>query len=366
MQNPYFELLKELTALCEKNSIDYCLAGKILYFISHPEEEMSDRFSEMEIIMDGANAKKLIKACRSLPEDRVLETPLRNCKFRNLDMFYINAKTTGVDFSLLDRREFLGIHIPIRIIRPDFSKTRHKLFKKMDIIWRMHYGYHYANVMISEKEEKLYKMFDGIRGNGDKITPFLFRLYLNTSIKDVQKKAFIYGKRSIKAVPVSLLHTKIEAEIKGNTFPVMERYDKYASIFFGKTWKKRSLETPRTIVDAQYADREFERALFQNDDFWNRKNRCKKMLLNYKLSGREYESSWEMAGCVYRGVTIEKRLAQQKDLLAHMLRLQNYTGILSKMKQYKEVLQMQKKYDVELDQELNEIYLKAEAEASKT
>lgn len=56
------------------------------------------------------------------------------------------------------------------------------------------------------------------------------------------------------------------------------------------------------IVDAQYADREFECALFQNDDFWTRKNRCKKMLLNYKLSGREYESSWEMAGCIYRGL----------------------------------------------------------------
>lgn len=26
------------------------------------------------------------------------------------------------------------------------------------------------------------------------------------------------------------------------------------------------------------------------------------MLLNYKLSGREYESSWEMAGCIYRGL----------------------------------------------------------------
>lgn len=67
------------------------------------------------------------------------------------------------------------------------------------------------------------------------ISRFLFRLYLNTSIKDAQKKAFIYGKRSIKAVPVDLLHTKTEVEIKGNTFPFMERYDKYASIFFGKT-----------------------------------------------------------------------------------------------------------------------------------
>lgn len=366
MQNPYFELLKELTEICEKNKIEYCLAGKILYFISEPNRKMPEDFTDMELVVDGKNARKLIQACETLPEGRVLETPLRNPKFRNLDMFYIHTNTTGVDFSILDRREFLGINIPIRIIRPDMSKMQNKIYKKMDVFWRVNYGYHYSSVLISEKEERMWKTFDSFCGNGDKITAMIFRMNLKTSLEDAAKKVFVYGRRFLKEIPAGLLKDTQKAEIEGTTFTVMECYDKYMSIFAGKNWRDKVFDKPRLIIDTGYVDREFEKALYHNDDFWKRKVKFRKSYMKYRLGNRAYELSWEMAGCVYRGINIENRLSEQKEVLNHMLELHDYTGVLYKMKRYKHVLVMHNKYDVELDQELFDIYSQAKSGVAET
>lgn len=365
MQNPYFELLKELTGLCEKSGIKYYLAGKILYFISKPEGMIPEDFSDMEIVMDGKNAGRLIQACKALPGERVLETPLRNPKFRNLDMFYIHTNTTGVDFSMLDRREFLGINIPIRIIRPDLTKMQNKISKKMDLFWRVNYGYHYSSVLMSEREERMWKTFENLCGNGDKFTAMVFRRNLKTSLEDASKKVFIYGKRVLKEVPKEILEDTRRAEIGGSIFTILEAWDEYMAIFRGKNWRDKVFEKPRLIIDAGYVDREFEQSLFHNDDFWDRKMGFRKAYTSYRLGNRAYEMSWEMASCVYRGITIETRLSRQKDVLRHMLELRDYTGVLYKMKRYKHVLAMKKRYDVELDQELYEIYSRAKSEVAE-
>ena len=364
-ENAFFELLKEVRFICEMNGIEYFLGGKILYFTIFPEQEIPENFRDMELLMDGKNAKKFLKVCEKLPENRVLEYPLRNKKFRNLDIYYINKESTCIDFKALDRREFLGINIPIRIIQPIQKGNKLKFTNKIEKLWRTNYSYHHVFDRGSEKYEKAYPIFYGLDKEGDRITTMVFQRLLDTSLQGKESSCRLYTRKRRKKYSASLFRDKVQVSIKDQKFWTVSNISKYMKETYGENWFNSIFEEERAYIDAKEADVEYEKQLFENDEFWNKLQKSRRIRQINVISNNIYNKNWKMVLCIYRGILLQDKLLKKKDILNRMLEQRDFTGIIAHMANYKKVFEMNELYDIEIDESLRQIYEQAKSEVSR-
>ena len=364
-ENAFFELLKEVRFICEMNEIEYFLGGKILYFAMFPGQEIPEDFQDMEVLMDGKNAKKFIKACEKLPENRILEHPLRNKKFRNLDIYYINKESTCIDFKALDRREFLGISIPIRIIQPIQKGSRLKLTNKIEKLWRTNYSYHYLFDRGSEMYEKAYPIFFGLDKNGDRVTTMVFQKLLDTSLQGNEKSCRLYTKKKRKKYSANLFRDKIQVSIKEQKFWTVNNIPKYMEETYGENWLDLIFVREISYINVKEADVEYEKQLFENDEFWNRLQKSRRIRQINVISNNIYNRNWRMVLCIYQGVLLQDKLLKKMDILKKMLEQGDFSGIIATMANYKKVLDMNRIYHVKIDESLHQIYEQAKSEVSR-
>ena len=364
-ENAFFELLKEVKAICEKNEIEYFLGGKILYFSFISEELLPEDFRDMEIMMDGRNAKKFIKACEKLPPNRILEHVLRNNKFRNLDMYYINKDSTCINFKRLDRREFLGISIPIRIIQPIRKRNKLKLMNKIEKLWRTNYSYHYVFDHGSEKYEKVYPVFYGVDKGGNRITKLIFQMLLATSLHGDEKVCRLYTANRRKDYRGTLFAERKEVFISGESFWTVSNISKYMEEAQGENWLNTIYAEDRNYVNTNVANIEYEKQLFEDDEFWDRMQKSRRMRQINVISNNIYNRNWRMVLCIYQGVLLQDKLLKKMDILKKMLEQGDFSGIIATMANYKKVLDMNRIYHVKIDESLHQIYEQAKSEVSR-
>lgn len=362
--NAFFQLLKEVKTICETNGIEYFLGGKILYFSMFPEKEIPENFTSIEVLMDGKNARKFLKACENLPKNRVLESPLRNKKFRNLDMYYINKESTYINFKLLDRREFLGIHIPIRIIQPVRKSSKLKPLNKLEKLWRTNYSFHHSFDAGTENYEKANTLFGRFTKDGDKVTVAVFRQLLRTSIKGNESSFKIYTCRRRKAYPPRLFSETTQVHICGESFVTMKDMYKYLEQTYGKNWISFTFSEERVYMDSKNADSAYEKELYENQEFWDELLESRRIYQKNVISDNVYRQNWKMVLCIYKGILLQDKLKRRKEELLRRLELEDYSGILITMEDYEQVLDMNTIYRVPIDEELRELYEKAKNEVA--
>lgn len=361
--NPWFGLLNELVDICEKNNIEYLVAGGIVAYLMHPSKPLSYEFSNMDLIVDGENAQKLIKACESLPAGRCLESVLTNPKLRNLDMYYTNTESTGVDFSMLDRRKSLGIAVPVRIARPQQKALKQKSLAKFDKLWRINYGYHFNAPKLTPRERKLSKVFPIVFGNGDRLTRSNFMNNLKLSIQDSTKTIYVYDKRTRRTFSADLWKKRVEADLFGHRVFVpndIERYIKKR--FHGRdpfTYK------PSVIFDESYVDHQGEEEIYSNTRLWNMIEKGRRHAVSNKAQASEYKGNWELANDIFEGINVEDYYKQEYERLKGIYDKEAYTELLNQMQDYKKVIKMKKKYNVDIDPKLEKLYLDTEDKVSK-
>ena len=363
MDNPWFKLLNELLDICEKNHIDYLLAGGIVAYLMHPSEALPYEFSNMDLIVDGKNAQKLIEACKELPPDRTLESVLTTPKMRNLDMFYTNTESTGVEFSTIDRRKSLGIAVPVRIARPQQKALKQKSLAKFDKLWRINYGYHFNAPKLTPKERKLSKVFPVVFGNGDRLTHMNFLNNLKLSINDDTKTIYIYDKRTRRTFSADLWKKRVEAELFGRKVFVPKNVERYIERRFHgrdpRTYK------PAILLDEHYADHESEEEIYSNNKLWDKIEKRRRHAVNTKAQASEYAGNWDLANVIFEGINIEDYYKQEYDRLKGIYDKGAYTELLKQMKDYKKVLKMKDKYNVDIEPNLEQLYRDTEEKVSK-
>ena len=364
-ENIFWKLLLELKELCEANQITYFLGGEILRYSQAVSEEkralappMGADFGGIELYMDGANAKKLLALEKELPCDRMLEHPLRNPKFRNLDIYYIDKTSTYIDFECLDRRECLGAFIPIRIIVPNYNGPRQSFNLKLERMWRTSFSYHHSFSTVSPKEEKLYEPFRKLGGDGDFVTVNTFRYLLNTKLTS-ETSVRVYTRRSRKLVWSRFFKGKRLVTINGVSFVTVKETEAFLKCVFGSEWAEVNFRAPSRYLDENRSYPSFEKKLYHNDAFWKRRGVMRHIRQSSRVIYHVAEDNWTMATDIYAGIKEQDDLLTKKEVLLRMQELEDYTGILGVMVRYKKVLLMQDQYGIEIDPLLKEIYQKA-------
>ncbi len=360
-ENAFFELLKEVKAICDENGIKYFLGGKILYFSLFPEAKLPQDFTNMEILLDGKNAKKFINACKSLPKNRILETALRNNKFRNLDMYYINTETTCINFQNLDRREFLGINIPIRIMQPLRKTNNLNVLNKLEKLWRTNFSYHFKYEGATEVYEKANRIFGRLMRSGSRLTSFLFRRLLNTSIKGNESSFKICTRKKRKKYSAKIFYETCKVNIFGEDFRTVKDITKYLTATYGENWTENIFIKEKFYIDENKSDKTYEKELFENQRFWDnllKKHRIRQINI---ISNNVYNQNWRMVRSIYEGTLLQDRLLSKKSTIRKQVILEDYSGILETMTDYDKVLKMNSKYHISIDNELRTIYKKAKA-----
>ncbi|MDO4392915.1 MAG: hypothetical protein Q4C80_00675 [Bacillota bacterium] len=365
--NIFWRLLLELKELCENNGIEYWLGGGILRYTDAVSKEMrdmappmSDDFGEMEIIVDGANARKLLALEDKLPNGRMFEHVNRNPRFRNLDIYYIDTESTCVDFKCLDRRESLGAFIPIRILQPNFKSGVKQSFNvKIEKMWRLCYSYHHYVTSVTPREEKMFKPVQKF-SKGRRLTYFAFNHILATSFKPEYKSVNIYKRRS--RVKVNSIHfaTKRLLVIDGVSFTTVHDAEGYLKKMYGKEWATVNLIEPSRYVEENVSHKGLEKKLYENDEYWNRRAAARMLYQSNRSKNTVYESNWSMAKGIFAGIKLEDKLQEYKPLLLKLEKSADYPGILEIMNAYpKRVLKMNAEYGIEIDDELKQIYERA-------
>lgn len=366
--NVFWKLLLELRELCENNGIEYWLGGAILRYTDAVSEEMraaappmDKDFGDMEIIVDGANAKKILKLQDKLPVGRMLEHVNRNPSFRNLDIYYINTESTCVDFKCLDRRESLGVFIPIRVLQPNYkSGIKQSINVKIEKMWRMCYSFHHYVTSVTPREEKLFKWVQKY-SKGRRLTRYAFNYLLSTSFSPEYKSYNIYKRRSRVRVKSVHFNTKRVLEIDGINFTTVNDAEGYLEKMYGKNWATVNLNEPSRYVEEDVSHKSFEKRLFESEEYWQKRAGARMLYQINRSRNTVYESNWNMARSIFAGITLEDKLKECKPLLRKLEADGDYTGILDVMGDYrKKVINMNQQYGIEIDNELEQIYEKAE------
>ncbi|MBE6045189.1 MAG: LicD family protein [Clostridiales bacterium] len=358
LNNPWFKLLVELIQICERNDIQYMLGGAILQYLIKDIGPVPNDFSNMELIMDGTNAQKLIKACHDLPEDRNLECVLTNPRLRNSDMLYINTASTGVDFSKLDRRRSLGIAVPVRIARPQVKSSRRMTAADFDKFWLINYGYPFRVLKLNDKRDRQRnRLFTIMNKNGDKATLKNFRNILKQEISKDTKIIYVYGNVTRLMHKAILWKERKPAELFGVRVVVPSNIERYLNANYHTDSKYYDI--PITVVDETYVDHVGEEKIYSDEEFWKRIEDNRKLTFTNKDQSREHKNNWEMANNIYEGITIQDRLLSDFGRLKRIYDKGAYTELLNQMDGYKKVLKLEKKYDIDIDSELEKLYLEA-------
>ncbi len=356
--NPWFRLLVELIGICEQNDIQYMLGGAILQYLSRNQGTLPDDFSSMELIMDGVNAKKLIKACGALPEDRSLECVLTNPKLRNIDMLYINTASTGVNFNQMDRRRSLGIAVTVRIARPQEKSSRRMTIADFDKFWLINYGYPYRVLKLTdEKDRKRNRRFLAKYKDGDKTTLKDFRNILKQEIREDTKVMYIYGNVTRVMHKASLWKERKETELFGVKVVVPNHSERYLTANYSTD--STYYDIPVMVIDETYTDHAGEKDIYLDDGFWEKLEKNRQLTFSKKDQSREHKYNWEMANDIYDGITIEDRLLKEIDRLRCIYGKKAYTEVINQMEGYWKVLRLKKKYQIRIDSDLEQLYLTA-------
>lgn len=368
--NIFWKLLVELKTLFDENGIEYWLGGAILRYTAaiSPQNrrhvpEMTDDFGEMEMIVDGNNAKKILKLGRQLPQNRVLESFERNHSFRNLDIYYIDTESTCIDFKCLDRRECLGAFIPIRIITPNYkSGIKQTINIKLEKLWRLCYSYHHFLSSVTPVEEKLYNLYNIVNrsGNGNLMTSIVFKYILSTEFKPSYKTVNINRKNSRIKIRSEHFAKKRIVEINGVKFTTLSDAEGYLKKNYGKNWMNDMFSNPSRYVEEGVSSKEFAKKLYNDETYWKKVSELRMLQQGNRVKNNVYERNWQMAKRVFECIKLEDKLIKKKSLLTRMLEVEDYTGILDIMSDYrKKIIKVSDEYELETDQDLNMIYSKA-------
>lgn len=365
--NIFWKLLVELKELCEANGIEYWLGGGILRYTDAISEEMRalvppmpDDFGDMEIIVDGANAKKIMALADKLPANRMLEHVKRNPRLRNLDIYYIDTESTCIDFTALDRRESLGAYIPVRILQPNYESGVKQSFNfKLEKMWRLCYSYHHFVTSVTPREEKLYGPVNKY-SKGRRSTLMVFNHILGTTFKPEFKSVNIYKRRSRIRVPAIHFATKRLVTINGVSFVTITDAEGYLKKMYGKEWQTNGIVIPNRYVEENVSHDQFAKELYENDGFWTRLLAKRQIYQSNRTKNTVYESNWDMAKCIFSGITEQDKLMEYKDVLNKLISDGDYMGVMELMSKYPNtVLKMNELYGVSIEPELEAIYKRA-------
>lgn len=353
--NPKFILFKELVDICNQNHIEYFVGGGILYFLINENLVMPEDFGDFEIVTDGVNAAKLIEICKKLPANRTLENALTNNKIRSLDMFYTNTESTGIDFNSIERRQSMGIAIPIRVAIPQQNNVlKQKTSAKMEKLWRINYGYHFRIPQLTTKEKKSYEPFYRLTGNGDRVTRQLFKSHLKLAIQNDTKRIRVYNRNTLRAHKPEIWSEREETTLFGMKIYVPGNIKSYLRISYGSMDRLYADNT--MILDPTYVDHEYERMLYEDDSFWKDLLLRKRHMLSNKVRTREYYDNWEMAKDIFNGIKLEQRYLEDMDRWRTLSAKGEYTELLLKLRGYKRVAKIKDLYGVNIDSELEALY----------
>lgn len=351
-----FDLLKELIDICAKNSIEYFVGGGILYYLIDPSEERKYGLNSIELVVDGANATKLICACKEIPENRMLESSLVNSKLRSFDMYYINTESMEIDNSSFNRRSSLGISVPIRVIRPQQTWLKQKILAKLDKLWRINYGYNFSIPSLTTKEKLSYNIFYKFGGKGDAVTQRIFRKILKLKVEDNTKGMYIYSDNRIHKHDATQWKDKKEVQLFGIAVHVPEDIEKYLKKVYGNEYTEKIFQRDVLILNGEYFDHEGEKKLYRDEGFWQDILSDQHRKLEYKIQTKEYQDNWIMAQEIVEGIITEEFYIAEIERWYNLYEKQMYTELLSQMGNYTKTLKIKDKYGVEINTELEKIY----------
>ena len=300
-ENRYFRLLKELIDICETYKIEYFVGGGILYYLENEAAEIPADFSDMDIVMDGSNAAKLLEHLQNLPQNRAVEHVANNPRLRNLDILYIDTEATSVDFTKLDRRRMLRVSVPIRIARPGRDTSKQSNISKLEKYWRTHYGYHFNAPQMTDREKDRFAFAAKVFRNGDKLTHYLFQQNLKQTIDGRLQGMYIYDDNTLKTYPIQQWEDRKKADLLGVSVYVPGDVASYLNKRFGS--REEAIKKSPRITDAQFIDPEFEEIVYQDEPLWEALRVIQKQKLMDRYYMKEYKRDWRMAEGIYREIS---------------------------------------------------------------
>ena len=302
-ENRYFTLLKELIHICETHNIEYYVSGGILYYLNNETESVPSDFSSMDIVVDGYNASKLLKALRSLPDNRAVEHVGNNPKLRNLDILYMDTEATSIDFNKLDRRRRLRVSVPVRVARPSKDTFRQNSLTKLEKYWRIHCSYHFSPPKLKDSEKNQLDFEDKNVRSGSRLTKYLFKQNMKQRIGKKAQKIYIYDDNTLRKYPALQWHGRKKAEIQGASMYVPGDVDAYLRKRYGS--RSNAIKKTTRITDTKFIDAEFEKNVYHDDALWAAILLIREQRLMNRYYLQEYKDDWQMAEEIFNELSQE-------------------------------------------------------------